>query len=115
LLASAGLFVLTILWRPVSVFSFPAASLCFAGIAGRLDFTRQSGNVAGKILRYVGIGSYSFYLVHQPMSAWFLEHSGIQGPVPRMTFGLILIATATFGVSQVLFYLVEKPFWRERR
>jgi peptidoglycan/LPS O-acetylase OafA/YrhL len=32
-----------------------------------------------------------------------------------MTVGLILIAAATFGVSQVLFYLIEKPFWRERR
>jgi peptidoglycan/LPS O-acetylase OafA/YrhL len=114
LFAAAGFFVVTTLWRPASVFSFPAASLCFAGIAGRLDFNRQSQNIAAKTLRYVGVGSYSFYLVHQPVSAWLLEHFPIQGTIPRMTVGLLLIAAATFGVSQVVFYLVEKPFWRSR-
>jgi peptidoglycan/LPS O-acetylase OafA/YrhL len=99
---------LSVIWRPASMFSFPLASLFFAGVLGRLDLARRLSSRFARGLQYVGIGSYSLYLVHQPVSAWLLSHSPIRSVVWDMTAGFLLVGGLTWGVSQALYYSVEK-------
>ena len=104
--------LLSILWRPASNFSFPFASLFFASIMGRLNLAKIPRGRSGKLLRLIGLGSYSFYLIHQPLSAWLLQKSPALPVIWNMTAVLTVVGIVTFLTSQVLFTLIERPFWR---
>jgi peptidoglycan/LPS O-acetylase OafA/YrhL len=62
------------LYEPLSTFCFLIfAVFCFALLA-RFIFVPKTGNLKGWLgrhLSFVGVCSYSFYLLHQPMMGWW--------------------------------------------
>ena len=94
----------------VLVWAVPCATvtLLVAGTHGR--------RLARTPLERWGLGSYSFYIVHQPMILVLGPLSGrIDSDVVRLLFGLLLALPATAAVAWGLYVLVERPSHRYGR
>lgn len=87
---------------------FPVSSVAL--IIAFADKTMMAKMLSWKVLRGVGLISYSLYLWHQPVLAFILikygmEHSALAG---------MIAAFATLILSLITYYYVEKPFRRIR-
>ena len=87
---------------------FPVSSVAL--IIAFADKTQMAKMLSWKVLRGVGLISYSLYLWHQPVLAFILikygmEHSALAG---------MIAAFATLILSLITYYYVEKPFRRIR-
>lgn len=94
----------------VLVWGVPCAALILL-VAGP-----SGAHLASTPLELWGLGSYSFYIVHQPMILVLGPLSGrIDSDVARLLFGLLLALPATAAVAWGLYVLVERPSHRYGR
>jgi len=98
-------------WAPVSALGFGVVAVCLLVVLARVP-----GRVfeAGPLrwLTALGVISYSFYLLHQPV---LLLASGLARPDewgigPTTVMALAVAGTATVLVASVFYHVVEKPF-----
>ena len=98
-------------WGPVSALGFGVVAVCLlvllARVPGRVF---ESGPL--RWLTALGVISYSFYLLHQPV---LLLSSGLARPedwgiAPTSLLALTVAGTATVLVAAAFYHAIEKPF-----
>ncbi|MFC7594478.1 acyltransferase family protein [Terrabacter sp. GCM10028922] len=98
-------------WGPVSALGFGVVAVCLlvllARVPGRVF---ESGPL--RWLTALGVISYSFYLLHQPV---LLLSSGLARPdewgiAPTTLVALTVAGTATVLVAAAFYHAIEKPF-----
>lgn len=117
---SFGTFIATQLYKPSASFSFPVAAICTACVIGLVLNLRQAGVARvwprwiDRIFSPLGICSYSFYLIHQPiifgalpiLIAWLAP--GGHSALFRLLTGLLALPVIAL-ISVVLYRLLELP------
>jgi len=77
-------------FKPTACFTFPAFAVATTVAIDRLISgawkipQRPAFSMGWKHLSFLGVISYSFYLIHQPFVTWFASHSDIPGHHPRL-------------------------------
>ena len=64
-----------------------------------------------KLLRFTGIISYSFYLVHPITIGLTLGINAIMNPYIGAAMHFILAVSLTYLISSIMFLLLEKPYF----
>ncbi|MFM6851607.1 MAG: acyltransferase family protein [Terrabacter sp.] len=98
-------------WGPVSALGFGAVAVCLLVLLARVpDRVFESGPL--RWLTALGVISYSFYLLHQPV---LLLTAGLARPDewgigPTSLLALAVAGTTTVLVAAVFYHFIEKPF-----
>jgi peptidoglycan/LPS O-acetylase OafA/YrhL len=106
-----GLFLLSSFVRPLSTFSFQLASLMSAVWIERVLWSTRPLSIVQKLLIPLGLCSYSFYLIHQPLLDRLATFSQERFATDRYVTTLVagpVIFCLIYGLSWVVYLLVEK-------
>ncbi|MCD6047728.1 MAG: oatA [Gammaproteobacteria bacterium] len=92
-------------------------SFCLVGIASIERKFISFGNIANKILDYIGSRSYSLYLIHLPIFTltqefWFRASHHLNFPISaNLTWGYTIMAFMLTSIaSEISYRLIERPF-----
>lgn len=114
LLAIAGIIVCAVLTGSGWPFPVPFALPPVAGAAFLLAYapgTHAAKLLSSPILRGVGLISYSLYLWHRPIIAFYL----VDRPVTLSWSDTAILLMLTFAAATLSYYLVEKPALKKWR
>ncbi|MGO4599374.1 acyltransferase family protein [Terrabacter sp. 2RAF25] len=109
--AAAGLTGYAAGWGPLSAVGFGVVAVCLLVLLARVpDRVFESGPL--RWLTGLGVISYSFYLLHQPV---LLLTAGVARPDqwgvgPTTVLALVVAGTTTVLVASVFYHFIEKPF-----
>lgn len=107
----AGLIVPAILYTPETIFPGINAMIPCLATAGLIYAGRETimaKVLSNPVMTYIGRMSYSLYLAHWPIIAfYFLWRGSASGLEPVEQIGLI---AASFGIGALMYHFVEVPF-----
>ena len=112
--ALAVILIAIVILRPSSHFPVPLAIPPALGAALLIAYapeTRAAALLSLKPLRWIGLISYSLYLWHRPIIAFYLLHHGFDLRLADITILLVLC----FGAAILSYVLVERPALRRWR
>lgn len=112
-------FVLTVEWRVV------ASDLCVGVLmatlmamlsVGRLGWLRRLLSL--RLLTWVGMFSYSLYLIHALLQDWYLStafSARHTGQLVQVLVMFLVVSPANFGVAYLFYQVGEKPFLNRKK
>jgi peptidoglycan/LPS O-acetylase OafA/YrhL len=88
-----------------------AFALLVVGLAG---LTFRLPRPLGSTVQWVSLTSYSVYLLHMPVIGYFTVPAAAQVGALNMAQGAALETIVTAAVATATYFLIEKPFLRQR-